>query len=169
MTRSFLDRSDRLSSSTIRRDGSQSVLSTTYSQDDDKASLDDTRSTLSDSGYSTSIYDDSSLNSFRDSRASLDITQSKTSDRAILMSGSQQSSVIQPLLTDLYQISMAFAYWKSGKHQEMATFDVYFRKNREFQSSTSIFLPNIHRTLDFCSLTQHSELNTLCLLASKSV
>jgi len=47
------------------------------------------------------------------------------------MSGSEQSNVVQPLLTDLYQISMAYAYWKSNKHREIATFDLYFRKNRK--------------------------------------
>ncbi|CAF3521028.1 unnamed protein product [Rotaria socialis] len=38
-------------------------------------------------------------------------------------------NAVQPLLTDLYQISMAYAYWKSGKNQEEATFDLFFRKN----------------------------------------
>jgi len=47
------------------------------------------------------------------------------------MKASEQSSVVQPLLTDFYQISMAYAYWKSNKHQEMATFDLFFRKNRK--------------------------------------
>jgi nicotinate phosphoribosyltransferase len=47
------------------------------------------------------------------------------------MATSHQSSVVQPLLTDRYQISMAYAYWKSGKHQEAATFDLFFRKNRK--------------------------------------
>jgi nicotinate phosphoribosyltransferase len=46
------------------------------------------------------------------------------------MTAAEQSSVVQPLLTDLYQISMAYAYWKAKKHQHMATFDLYFRKNR---------------------------------------
>ncbi|CAF3894686.1 unnamed protein product [Rotaria sp. Silwood2] len=41
----------------------------------------------------------------------------------------QQSNIVSPLLTDLYQISMAYAYWKSGKHQEQSTFDLFFRKN----------------------------------------
>lgn len=48
------------------------------------------------------------------------------------MSSDEQSSVVQPLLTDLYQISMAYAYWKSNKHDEIAVFDLYFRKNRKF-------------------------------------
>ena len=74
---------------------------------------------------------ESSTSLFRNStRDSLKSTAS--SDRAQLMSGSEQSSVVQPLLTDLYQISMAYAYWKSNKHHEMATFDLYFRKNRRF-------------------------------------
>ncbi|CAF4484749.1 unnamed protein product, partial [Rotaria sp. Silwood2] len=54
---------------------------------------------------------------------------STTSEKITLMTAFEQSSVVQPLLTDLYQISMAYAYWKANKHQEMATFDLYFRKN----------------------------------------
>ncbi|CAF0885568.1 unnamed protein product [Rotaria sordida] len=45
------------------------------------------------------------------------------------MAMTEHSSVVSPLLTDLYQISMAYAYWKSGKHQEESTFDLFFRKN----------------------------------------
>ena len=56
---------------------------------------------------------------------------SVTSEKVSLMTAADQSSVVQPLLTDLYQISMAYAYWKSGKHLEIATFDLYFRKNRK--------------------------------------
>ncbi|TKY70586.1 Nicotinate phosphoribosyltransferase 2 [Spatholobus suberectus] len=37
--------------------------------------------------------------------------------------------MVTPMLTDLYQFTMAYAYWKAGKHQESAVFDVYFRKN----------------------------------------
>ncbi|CAF3487633.1 unnamed protein product [Rotaria socialis] len=40
-----------------------------------------------------------------------------------------QSNVVQPLLTDRYQISMAYAYWKNGKHEQESTFDLFFRKN----------------------------------------
>lgn len=28
--------------------------------------------------------------------------------------------VVTPLLTDLYQFTMAYAYWKAGKHNERA-------------------------------------------------
>ncbi|RWW17771.1 hypothetical protein BHE74_00045115 [Ensete ventricosum] len=37
--------------------------------------------------------------------------------------------MVTPLLTDLYQFTMAYAYWKAGKHQDRAVFDLYFRKN----------------------------------------
>ncbi|XP_057871510.2 nicotinate phosphoribosyltransferase 2 [Cryptomeria japonica] len=37
--------------------------------------------------------------------------------------------MVTPLLTDLYQFTMAYAYWKAGKHLETAVFDLFFRKN----------------------------------------
>ncbi|XP_073057900.1 nicotinate phosphoribosyltransferase 2-like isoform X2 [Primulina eburnea] len=37
--------------------------------------------------------------------------------------------MVTPLLTDLYQFTMAYAYWKGGKHNERAVFDLYFRRN----------------------------------------
>jgi len=37
--------------------------------------------------------------------------------------------MVTPLLTDLYQFTMAYAYWKAGKHLEKAVFDLFFRKN----------------------------------------
>ena len=65
-----------------------------------------------------------------------------------------ENSVVQPLLTDLYQITMvsllfvaifntwhfaqAYAYWKSGKINDVASFDLYFRKN-PFKGEFTIF------------------------------
>ena len=34
----------------------------------------------------------------------------------------------QPLLTDKYQITMAYAYWKSNRTKDQAVFDLFFRK-----------------------------------------
>ncbi|XP_052239206.1 nicotinate phosphoribosyltransferase-like [Dreissena polymorpha] len=55
-----------------------------------------------------------------------------------------QNGVIQPILTvnglamDLYQITMSYAYWKSGKMNDQAVFDLYFRKN-PFKGEFTVF------------------------------
>lgn len=36
--------------------------------------------------------------------------------------------LVSALLTDKYQLTMAYAYWKSGRHNECAAFDLFFRK-----------------------------------------
>ncbi|KAI4829021.1 hypothetical protein KUCAC02_023085 [Chaenocephalus aceratus] len=36
---------------------------------------------------------------------------------------------VPPLLTDLYQVTMAYAYWRTGRHQEPAVFELFFRNN----------------------------------------
>lgn len=36
-------------------------------------------------------------------------------------------SLVTPLLTDFYQLTMAYAYWKSGHHNIQATFDMFYR------------------------------------------
>ncbi len=39
------------------------------------------------------------------------------------------NSLVQPLLTDLYQITMAYSYWRNGMHRKHGVFDLFFRKN----------------------------------------
>lgn len=38
------------------------------------------------------------------------------------------NSLVRAMLTDMYQISMVYAYWRAGRHNEHAVFDVFFRK-----------------------------------------
>ena len=33
------------------------------------------------------------------------------------------------LLTDLYQLTMGYGFYKNNKHEEEVVFDLYFRKN----------------------------------------
>lgn len=42
---------------------------------------------------------------------------------------SPSNNLVCPLLTDMYQVSMAYAYWSNRKHADLAVFDLFFRKN----------------------------------------
>jgi nicotinate phosphoribosyltransferase len=35
---------------------------------------------------------------------------------------------MNPLLTDMYQIKMAYAEWKAKRHDDQAVFEMFFRK-----------------------------------------
>ena len=39
------------------------------------------------------------------------------------------NQLVNPMLTDFTQITMAYAYWKAGVQEEEAVFDLFFRKN----------------------------------------
>lgn len=48
------------------------------------------------------------------------------------------NAYVTPMLTDLYQISMSYAYWCTGHHERSSTFDLFFRKN-PFKGEFTIF------------------------------
>ena len=45
---------------------------------------------------------------------------------------------MNPLLTDHYQITMSYAYWKNKRQDDHAVFEAYFRKN-PFKGKFTIF------------------------------
>ncbi|XP_038051827.1 nicotinate phosphoribosyltransferase-like [Patiria miniata] len=57
---------------------------------------------------------------------------------SILESGQESNGIIQALLTDQYQITMAYAYWKSRRTDSRAVFDLFFRRN-PFRGEFTIF------------------------------
>uniref|UniRef100_A0A672YY44 Nicotinate phosphoribosyltransferase n=1 Tax=Sphaeramia orbicularis TaxID=375764 RepID=A0A672YY44_9TELE len=54
------------------------------------------------------------------------------------MKVNSQTNRVPPLLTDLYQFTMAYAYWRTGRHREPAVFELFFRDN-PFGGGFSLF------------------------------
>nr|CCA23353.1 nicotinate phosphoribosyltransferase putative [Albugo laibachii Nc14] len=48
------------------------------------------------------------------------------------------NSLVSPILTDLYQITMVYAYWKEKRQNDFAVFDLFFRKN-PFKGEYTVF------------------------------
>jgi nicotinate phosphoribosyltransferase len=65
------------------------------------------------------------------------------------------NSLVTPMLTDLYQITMAYAYWKTNRHEEDAVFELFFRKN-PFGGEYTIFC-GLNEVLKFLANFKFSE------------
>lgn len=63
--------------------------------------------------------------------------------------------LVTPLLTDMYQISMAYGYWKGGKADDNSVFDLFFRKS-PFRGQFCLFagLDEVLKLLDSFRFTQ---------------
>ncbi len=59
------------------------------------------------------------------------------------------------LLTDFYQLTMAYAYWKSGKAEQEAVFNLFFRKH-PFHGGFTI-AAGLDYIVDYCKNFQFSE------------
>ncbi len=61
---------------------------------------------------------------------------------------------VGPMLTDLYELTMAYGYWKKGKNKEKAVFDLFFRRN-PFGGEFAIFagLEEVVRSLHAFTFT----------------
>lgn len=63
--------------------------------------------------------------------------------------------MISPLLTDLYQLTMAYGYWKLGMHERQAVFHLIFRKF-PFQSNYALMC-GLASVIDFLETWHFSE------------
>ncbi|KAG7362556.1 nicotinate phosphoribosyltransferase [Nitzschia inconspicua] len=80
-----------------------------------------------------------------DSRQSTDIMMlSSQSDapssqqQLLLQLPKPSNNLVRAMLTDLYQLTMTYAHWKIGKHNDSAVIELFFRKN-PFKGQYTIF------------------------------
>mmetsp|Transcript_3942 Transcript_3942/g.4550 ORF Transcript_3942/g.4550 Transcript_3942/m.4550 type:complete len:571 (-) Transcript_3942:73-1785(-) len=66
-------------------------------------------------------------------------TPEKNNVAAVVVSSSRPTNaLVTPLLTDLYQITMVYGFWKNGRQDEPSIFELFFRKN-PFRGEYTIF------------------------------
>ncbi|XP_061738905.1 nicotinate phosphoribosyltransferase isoform X2 [Nerophis ophidion] len=69
-----------------------------------------------------------------------------------------QSSILErvpSLLTDLYHFTMAYAYWRAGRHQDCAAFELFFRENA-FCGGFTLFA-GLHDCLNYLNYFHFSD------------
>eukprot|EP01051_Picozoa_sp_SAG22_P010566 SAG22_NODE_957_length_6316_cov_2.176130_8_plen_121_part_00 len=61
--------------------------------------------------------------------------------------------LVNPLLTDMYQVTMTYSYWFNGRHDDNGVFDLFFRKN-PFGGEFTLYcgLEEVVRTQAYLSL-----------------
>ncbi|MEN2284403.1 nicotinate phosphoribosyltransferase [Algoriphagus sp. SE2] len=70
------------------------------------------------------------------------------------------------LLTDFYQLTMAYAYWKSGKAEQEAVFNLFFRKH-PFQGGFTV-AAGLDYAIDYCKNFKFEEADIQYLASMKA-
>ena len=98
--------------------------------------------------------------------ASLSISEEtfKMEHKDTLLNSNQ---VVRPMLTDFYQVTMAYAYWKSGKTHDRAVFDLYFRKN-PFGGEFTIFA-GLEECIKFVKNFSYSDRGMMNIFATNKI
>ena len=81
-------------------------------------------------------------------------TSTMTTDGARRL-GACHNALVTALLTDTYQLTMAYAYWRNGTHDRRAVFELFFRKN-PFHGEFTVFA-GLEEALRFVSNFSFSE------------
>lgn len=68
--------------------------------------------------------------------------------------GRPTNPLVTPMLTDMYQLSMSYAYWKANKHNDETVFDLFFRKC-PFKGEFCIFA-GLEECLRLCESFQYT-------------
>ena len=68
---------------------------------------------------------------------------------------------MNPLLTDHYQVTMSYAYWRNGRQNDHAVFEAFFRK-APFKGKFTIFA-GIDEVMDFVANFRFTESHIMYL------